>query len=472
MGKYSRLGKNTLLVFIGNAGSKLVGLLMLPFYTRWLSVEDYGTTDILSVYVSFLLGIVTCCIAEAIFIFPKGQEKPKQRAYFTSGLLFSTIVLLFTGFLFLFSDTIFFFLDKDGCFGKYRWLIYGMLVTSFLQQYTQQFVRSINKMIVYSTVGVVVTFMIALCSFIFIPLWKVDGFVMAMIVSNVIGIIYVFIAAKVYSFFSIRSIQISYIKEMLRYSVPLIPNAIMWWLIAAFNRPLMEGYCGLHDVGIFAVANKFPGIMSMVFNMFFVSWQISVIEEFKEKDFALFFNRVFRVIIVGLTILFLLITVFSRFIVTMFAAPAFYEAYQYIPILMLGSVFSAISALSGSVFSATRESKYFFYSSLWGAAVAVIANLILIPIFQLTGASISVLLSFMAMALSRILYSTKYVKVINIYFYLVLFILMIIAGSSIFICTQAISTTIILLILLFVIAMNVKMFKTGLLMVIAKRNKL
>jgi O-antigen/teichoic acid export membrane protein len=63
MGKYSRLGKNTLLVFIGNAGAN--GLLMLPFYTRWLSVEDYGTTDIINVYVSLLLGLVTACIARA-----------------------------------------------------------------------------------------------------------------------------------------------------------------------------------------------------------------------------------------------------------------------------------------------------------------------------------------------------------------------------------------------------------------------
>ena len=69
MNKYKRLGKNTLLVFIGNAGSKLIGLVMLPFYTSWLSVEDYGVTDIINVYVSFLVSIVSCCIAKAIFLF-------------------------------------------------------------------------------------------------------------------------------------------------------------------------------------------------------------------------------------------------------------------------------------------------------------------------------------------------------------------------------------------------------------------
>lgn len=65
MGRYSRLGKNTVLVFIGNTDLKLIGLLMLPFYTRCLSVEDYGITDIINVYVIFLLSVVLCCIAES-----------------------------------------------------------------------------------------------------------------------------------------------------------------------------------------------------------------------------------------------------------------------------------------------------------------------------------------------------------------------------------------------------------------------
>ena len=46
---------------------------MLPFYTRWLPIEGYGTVDIINIYVSFLIGVVTCAIAESVFIFPKGQ---------------------------------------------------------------------------------------------------------------------------------------------------------------------------------------------------------------------------------------------------------------------------------------------------------------------------------------------------------------------------------------------------------------
>ena len=73
MGKYRRLGKNTLLMFLGNIGSKSLSFLMLPFYTSFLSVADYGTVDLIQVYVQLLVGLCTCTLTEAIFVFPKGQ---------------------------------------------------------------------------------------------------------------------------------------------------------------------------------------------------------------------------------------------------------------------------------------------------------------------------------------------------------------------------------------------------------------
>lgn len=71
MGRYSRLGKNTALVFLGTAGSKFLNLLMLPFYTSWLSVADYGSVDLITVYSGLMLGIISCCISDSLFIFPK-----------------------------------------------------------------------------------------------------------------------------------------------------------------------------------------------------------------------------------------------------------------------------------------------------------------------------------------------------------------------------------------------------------------
>ena len=99
MNKYKRLGKNSLLVFVGSIGSKLLAILMLPFYTAWLSVESYGDVDLVSTYVSLIMGIVTLCVTDAIFRFPQGKSREEQRMFFSSGLVVVSLSLVSFGVL-------------------------------------------------------------------------------------------------------------------------------------------------------------------------------------------------------------------------------------------------------------------------------------------------------------------------------------------------------------------------------------
>jgi O-antigen/teichoic acid export membrane protein len=414
LGKYSRLGKNTLLVFVGNAGSKLIGLMMLPFYTSWLSVEDYGTTDIINVYVSLLMGLATACIADAIFIFPKDQALEKQKSCFSSGLLFAVCSLTGTAILFKTAESIFAYRRITNSFTRSVWLIYGLLATNFLQQYVQQFVRSIDKIKIYATTGIIVTASTAACSFIAIPRWGVFGYVMALVFANLAGTAYSFLFSSAYRYVSVAGIKKNVCREMLKYSVPLIPNGMMWWLVGAFNRPLMEKYLGMHSVGIFAVANKFSGIILVVFSIFSVSWQVSVLEEFYKENYEHFYNTIFNVLTSGMFVLSFLITIFSKTIVAIFTNQAFYDAWRYIGILTLGAMFQGIASFVSSNFSAVRKSKYYFYASVWSAVSSVIFNFVLIPKFGVMGAAVSMALSFFVLIVSRALYAQKYVKIHNI----------------------------------------------------------
>ena len=96
MGKYKTLGQNTLYSFIGAFGTKMIGFLMLPFYTRWLSPSDYGTTDLITVYASLLTSAVTLSMHEAIFVFPLNQKFQKQKEYFSTALASSVGSIIIT----------------------------------------------------------------------------------------------------------------------------------------------------------------------------------------------------------------------------------------------------------------------------------------------------------------------------------------------------------------------------------------
>jgi O-antigen/teichoic acid export membrane protein len=270
---------------------------------------------------------------------------------------------------------------------------------------------------IYSTTGIVLTVSTALFSFFIIPKRGVSGYVFALMLANVLAAAYSTVFSGAFKYLTLKAVKKSRCVEMLKYAAPLIPNTMMWWLVSAMNRPLIERYVGMREVGIFAVANKFPSIVSLIFSIFSVSWQISVLEEFGKEKYTYFFNTVFRIVVTGLFLLFFIIAFCGQLIISILTTPAFYEASRYILLLTLGAVLSSVSGLAGSNFSATRKSKYFFYSSVWGAVFSVIGNLLLIPRLGIMGAAIAVILSFMAMAISRVAYGWKYVRIQNIPLY-------------------------------------------------------
>lgn len=407
--------------------------MLLPFYTRWLSVEDYGTTDIINVYVTFILSFVSCFIADAIFVFPKDQEICKQKEYFSSGLFFFVFSSCITALLFVIVDyiaNVYFWVNS---FIDNLWLIYGMIVAIFLQQLIQQFTRSIDKIRIYSITGLVLTILTALFSFLLIPIYGVLGFVVAMILSNLLAALYSLLASKSYHFISLDCISLKSCREMLRYSIPLIPNGIMWWMVFALNRPFLENYLGIHSVGVFAVANKFPGILTMLFTVFVTSWQISVLEEFHKDDYRIFWNKIFKYVVILLFVIFFVISLCSKYLIVLFVSSDYYCAWKYIPMLALSAVFSNISEFIGCNFIAVRKSCYYFYSTIYGAVVALIFNIVLIPLLGIWGASLSILFSFIIVMLTRLYYSRFYIRINNICVYLFLILLsLLLLGSVLF----------------------------------------
>lgn len=272
---------------------------MLPFYTSWLSTKDYGSLDLISVYGFFLTGFITCCLADAIFRFPKDQKKKIQTQYFSSGSFFSILSFAIAGMLFYMVTR---FLPETSFFRHYASAIYLIIFAGYLQMYTQQFVRSIDRMNIYVIAGIANTVFFTLFSFLWVPSLHLEGYIRAQILSSLLTCIYTCIHGRIDKYFSFQAIRKEPIRQMLYYSIPLIPNSLIWWAVSSSNRFFIQGSDSLDLIGIFAVANKFPAFIMIIFNIFFYSWQISVLEEFGKPHYKAFYNKIFAFVYSFLTL--------------------------------------------------------------------------------------------------------------------------------------------------------------------------
>lgn len=414
--KYKSLGKNTILVFIGKFGSGIITFLMLPLYTNWLSPEAYGLAELVNTYANILFSIATCCMADAIFIFPKTSDNLGKSKYYSSGLFVALIgiVLIIIGALVV-SHESFIYLGTI-CNNSIQIVI--LSVSLFLQNYTQQFTRSIDKMKVYSICGIIQTFFVALFAFLLVPRWGGDGYIYSFVFANVLAAIYTVWASKSYIYLSVKYIDRTYSTDLLKYGIPLIPNSVMWWLVDGINKPIMEVKLGLGAIGIYTVASKFPSVLNVVTGAFSNAWGISVSEEYGKEDFNLYFNRVFKFIFFILMLFSLMLSMMSEIIISVFVSPDYTGVSLLLPILLLSVILSNASGLFGGIFMARKQSKYFFYSSIIGAVTSLGSIVLFIKFWNISGVAWSSVLSFLAIAISRAYFVWKDINKLEINYYI------------------------------------------------------
>lgn len=401
--RYKTLLSNTGLLFVGTFGSKMISFVMLPFYTAWLSMEDFGTSDTINVYSTILVSVISLCIAEAVFVIPTGRSKDDQKKFFSSSILFCFISTLCLALLFLVihllrENNTSSFITNIG----YITLLCG---TTIFMSIAQQFCKCINKIKVFAFAGIINTLCVAVLGFVLIRPFGLVGYVTSLVIANLLALCYVVLRAKLFEYISISGLSRTHLFELLKYSIPLIPNSIIWLIVSYINRPIMEAYMGMAAIGLFSLANRFPTLISTVYNNFSNSWQISVLQEYGKEGYEKFYNRTCIVVFVGLSLCVSLLSIVIGPIINLLFGEDYYPTIDYIPWLCLSTPFMALASIVGANFSAIKQSKYFFYSSIWSAGSAVVFNLILIPTIGLWGACIASVLSFMIGAVSRIYYA-------------------------------------------------------------------
>ncbi len=204
----------------------------------------------------------------------------------------------------------------------------------------------------------------------------------------------------------------TYLKRMLKYSIPLIPTAVMWWLVSSLNRPLLEQYVGMFAIGLYAVANKLPNVLNMVFGLFQQAWNITAIEEFAKEDFPCITIRCSGRFFGMQVLLCMVLVLFSKLFVMLFTSAEYMEAWRYVPLLCLSVLFSNTSAFVGSFFfTAMRKSNYIFVSTIFGGVGAIVFNYLLIPQYGLLGACMAIILSHSLSMVSRIFFFNAFCRV-------------------------------------------------------------
>lgn len=451
MSKGKDLAKNTAIVSIGKICTQLITFLLLPVYTAVLSNEEYGVVDLLNTLTSLLLPIVTLQIEQGIFryLIDCRENNEKQIKLITTIIRFMIIQSIVCIVIFLCVSP---FIHNE-----YKYFLMANLLMGIFSSLLLQICRGLGDNATYAIGSFITGAFTVVLNVIFIVAfrWGAYGMLGATAISNFICAVYIFLKRKIYKYIKPKQFDKKILKEIIKYSVPLIPNMISWWIVSASDRTIISAVIGIAQNGIYSAANKFSGVFTTLYSVFNLTWTESASININSEDRDEFFSKILDFVIRFFGCLCLGTIAVMPFVFNILINEKFAEAYYQIPILILGSVFNILVSFVGSIYVAKKLTKEIAKTSIISAVINIFFNIVLIKSIGLYAASISTVIAYALMFIYRWIDVKKYVK-FNVN-KILMFALTIMYGITIFtyyLKNTTISVVVLVIVVIFAIITN------------------
>ncbi len=407
MNKKKQLAKNTIIIFFGRVCTQLISFFLLPLYTSYLNTSEYGIVDLIQTYVTLLVPVITLELEMSIFRYlvdTRSNEKNTKKLISNNFFVLGTSLGIFSILYIIVS-----------CFVSipFRWLILIDIIVCVLSGNFLQVARGFGKTLDYS-ISCILTGLTTVLSNIFLICFVhmgAEGMIISMALANGICSLYLFFKLKLYEKINMKIVDFKLLKDMFKYSIPLIPNGISWWIVNVSDRSIISWVLGAGANGLYAISNKFPTIISSLTGIFNLSWSESAALHIDADDRDEFFSDITNTIIKLFTSLGVGMIACMPFVFPILIDSKYVEAYNYIPFLVLGTVFNVAICLYSQVYLAKKLSKQVATTAIIGAIINIVINVLFIKKIGLYAASISTAISYFIMMIYRHIDLKKYINI-------------------------------------------------------------
>jgi len=409
------LSRHSVIYGIGGLVSRFLAVLMLPLYTSYVSVGDYGRIELLmsvmAVAVVVIRGGANFGFIRFYFV-DKAPEYRRRliRTCFWAQMGYSTLVLTLC---IVFASEIARWLNVNwrpgaGLQGSGTSLVVATAVLLWVNvnyaQMTNLF-RAEQRSVAFSiatllNIGITVPLTVIL-----VVVYKHGP--LGIIVGNLSGTLVVFIALLGYRR---EQLGLQFDRKLLhtlnRFGIPLMAAALATWVMNFGDRfmlaKLLHGNYALHQLGQYSLAVKISSAMVLLFTAFQVAWPAFAysIDDEGEAKRAYSFVLTYLMFIAAWTAVGL--SLFAPWLVRLLARrPGYWPAADAIPALAFGSIFFAGFIVVTIATGRARQTQFNWVATTAGALLNFALNLWLIPAYGMLGAAYATLAGYILIMVLR-----------------------------------------------------------------------
>lgn len=366
---------------------KVILFTLLPLYTRVFTVSQFGCFDLVQTFAAVI----------SVFAFLQ-LETSLQRYYYTEKdrgkFIFSILVTVF--FIGIFLALIGSYFSKKISFILLNDVSYTKIIVLALIQIPFEIVLTINTIILryekqnknFLTITLLRSGLLILLVFLLIFQYNVLGVFIAQFITVIITSILSFFYIKPYLVFTY---SIPSIKKSFDYAMPQFPARLGSTANSHANRFIINGYMSTLALGIFSMALKLSSIVSLFHSVFMMAWNQFMFQIINNKKHKELFVLLFAIISPILFFIVSCLALFSYELIYYLMTPDYIAAYKYVGTISLSLAFIICKEIVDIGPKYLEKTRYLSINFFISVIVNIASLLILVPMYGLLGAVISLL---------------------------------------------------------------------------------
>ena len=385
--------KNSIVYGFGNMAGKLSGVILLPLYTKFLTIEEFGLVALYEVIFQ-LLSIL------AAF----GMKSSLMRYYWDKDYKDNTKVLVFNSLLVILVLSLL------------TLTISGFILNSFSQLiFDVQVSKELNVIFVVSTLIRVLSDFILLLLRIQHKAKKQTRYQLISLVLTVgltwffikyagLDLIGIFLALAIshatinllllpYLIRNIRiNLNLGYVKEMFRYGVPLSFASLLTIILVLSDRFILNHFMDLGVVGNYSLAYKITNIIHVIVITSFMHSYVHVFyKEMDQENAGRFYSKILTYFSFVIMFMSMLIVVFAKEVIKVLSKTNsdYWDSIDLIPYLIIGIIIAGIRQIITLPLTKDKKTRIISAITIAASFLNLGLNFLLIPRFSAVGAAIA-----------------------------------------------------------------------------------
>lgn len=400
MNEYKLFAQRVGLVGIVNLIVSLRGLILIPILTKTLGADAYGAWSVIIVTISLLSPLALMGLTTAMIRFLAAE---KDKRSIQEGFYSVIFIVLFTGSIillavFLLADSFAIMILKDISAAPLIKIASIVILLQALDLASLEFFRAFGRMKKYSGLMLLQTVAeVGFVAYFVLSGFGLFGAVVSLLISR--GVVLLISTSFIFNEIGFRLPKFYGVGDYLRFGLPLVPTALLGWITSSSDRYLIGYFLSLQMVGIYSAAYNIGAIIGF----FGAPLQIllfptisKLYEERKEEEIKIYLTYSLKYFLLftipsvfGLSILsrpILLIMTRSEFVA---------QGAVVLPIVAVGALFFGLyGAIFAWILIVVKRTRLVFVLVSFSAAINLVLNVILIPVYGIVAAAITTLIAY------------------------------------------------------------------------------